>query len=277
MNAIVIAKGVCAASALLALGSMLVFGSLGAWKELDLKVPLSASEARAEVVQSDMPAFIVRWSAPEPSPRDAAWTYEVFTPPEIYYDGATQKFTVIPQQTEEADGVAAKSGFGLELVEVRRVPFRLQLVGYVGEEGRYLGTFENLESGETFLARAGCQLPELGLVITDFFVRRESVAIPQSAPVEELMAVAAVHDLRTKGEVMLRHSERSYTEQLCARVRDVADHDEYEAKVGDTIRIGAAHYVIEKLQLTPPLVEVRKEAGRHGSVAREILSLAPIL
>ncbi len=46
---------------------------------------------------------------------------------------------------------------GLELVAVQRTPFRLQLVGYVGGTGRYLGTFENQLTGEVFLAgiRAG--------------------------------------------------------------------------------------------------------------------------
>jgi len=146
------------------------------------------------------------WSAPISQARGAEWVYDVFTPPEIYYDPRSKEFTVTPPRAPAAelpddDGPAPA---------VRPTAFRLQLVGFVGGEGNYLGTFENLGTTEHILARGGRALPELGLTIRDFqvkSVRRESA---DSMAANELVATAVVRDERTGADVVLTNLERVY-------------------------------------------------------------------
>src|SRR5690606_8501223 len=94
-------------------------------------------------------------SAPEQS-TGPEWVYDVFTPPEIYYDNVTKQFTVSAPFTPPPQ----EPPFGVELIEIRPDVFPLQLVGYIGDEGDQRGTFENALTGETIIGRTGKKMPE---------------------------------------------------------------------------------------------------------------------
>jgi hypothetical protein len=145
------------------------------------------------------------WSRPSSQKRGTDWVYEMFTPPEIYYDGRSQEFSVKPPLTADPETEAHP-----EPVVAPMEPFRLQLVGFVGGEGSYLGTFENVATSEHILARSGRAVPELAVTIRDFQVKRVRREPDDSMPTSELIATAVVRDERTGDDVVLTNLERAY-------------------------------------------------------------------
>jgi hypothetical protein len=150
--------------------------------------------------------------------------------------------------------------FGIELVAVRPEPFRLQLIGYVGGDGRWRGTFENVLTGEVFLAAAGKQVPALGLSIRSFEVQAQPVALADSMTTRQRIATAIVRDEKTGREVTLTHRERQFTGSVSAFVALPGETATREVRAGDTFKLGEATYRIDKVQLTPAALEVTKEA-----------------
>jgi hypothetical protein len=196
------------------------------------------------------------WASPRAQVRGPEWIYDVFTPPEVFYDAATLQFAVsCPRDREEA-------ALGLKLLAVHRTPFRLQLVGFVGETGRSLGMFENELTGEMFLAGAGRALPALGLVVTNFAVERKPVALADRLTSNQWVATAVVRDDQTGEVATLTAGERQYTGELRAVLAegDDGEEDRRELRQGDEVRDDGQSYVIDRLQLDPPKVELTQLA-----------------
>jgi len=148
------------------------------------------------------------WPSPVAQSHGGDWIYDVFTPPVIYYDSHALRFSVAPPPSEvtEPATTTGKKPAG----KSQRELFRLQLVGFIGGEGNYAGTFENGATTEHFLARAGYQVPSLGLTIVAFDVRRMTIESPDSMSTSELVAIARVHDDLSGEEVTLTNRERRY-------------------------------------------------------------------
>jgi hypothetical protein len=145
------------------------------------------------------------WNRPPSQQRGDEWVYEMFTPPEIFYDPRSREFSVKPPATLTPETETTPVP-----VIAPPEPFRLQLVGFVGGEGSYLGTFENLTTTEYILARGGRALPDLGVTIRDFQVKRVRREPEDSMATSELMATAIVRDERTGEDVVLTNLERAY-------------------------------------------------------------------
>src|SRR5687767_7844597 len=145
------------------------------------------------------PVKMETWAAPVAQSRGREWIYDTFTPPEIFYNARSKQFTVKPpsslvdEDTQEA--------FGLELIAVRPEPFRLQLIGYAGGEGNWRGTFQNVISGEVFLAAAGRRVPNLGLTIRALDVSLQPVRIADSMTTNQRVATAVVRDEKTGRDI----------------------------------------------------------------------------
>lgn len=197
---------ILAAALAAALGSFGWFGwpgrAQGRARVLPSSVKLAATYLSAGVTAPTMPRG--EWLPPSPQARGAEWIYDVFTPPEVYFDEAAQKFAVVPRDPPEAEEPE------LQAQDVPRTPFPLQLVGYVGEAGRFLGTFEIQPTGEVFLAGRGRVVPALGLVITEFTVEKQPVQLADNLVSDQWVATAVVRDQLTGGDVSLRAGERSY-------------------------------------------------------------------
>ena len=144
-------KNCLLAAAGLALASAAVCGAL-VWRhahapqdavaKIELAdTPYAATVAEAAIISTDT------WTPPPPQSRGRDWVYDTFTPPEIFYNARSKHFTVKPPAAV-AEEAAVEEAFGVELVSVRPEPFRLQLIGYVGGEGTWRGTFENLVVGK---------------------------------------------------------------------------------------------------------------------------------
>jgi hypothetical protein len=261
-------------AALLAI-SIGVFGTL-IWR-LRATAPLGrpALTAPAYVpVAVEVPATKnIAWESPAPLVRGRDWLYDVFTPPEIFYQPRTRQFAVSATGANSEEALEAP--FGLELVSVRPEPFRLQLIGYLGGagEGEARGIFENRISGEVFLASAGFRVADLALSIKRFVVRTESVAIPESMNFKTRVATAVVHDSRTNRDVTLTQRERHFTGNAFALVALAGEAVPREVRVGDTLTLGTASYRIEKITLDPVALDVTKTAPDLATPSHRTLSV----
>ena len=207
----------------------------------------------------DAPTVATKTWAPAPSQSGGPlWVYDVFTPPEIYYDSATAKFTVtLPPPPPPPPPTTP---FGVELVGIRQDTFRLQLIGYIGEEGDYRGTFENTLSGQTVIGRTGKKFSDLGLTIKSFDVKRKTIAIKESMPVIVTEATAVIVDDKTGEETHLTNHERRIKGDPFAVFRAEGSSTTFEHRVGSKFTIGDANYSVVSVVAEPPSAEVRKEA-----------------
>ena len=198
------------------------------------------------------------WAAPVAQSRGRDWIYDTLTPPEIFYNSRSKQFTVKPPSSLADDEV--QEAFGIELVAVRPEPFRLQLIGYVGSEGTWRGTFQNVVSGEVFLAGSGHRVASLGVTIRSFSVRPQVIRSGESMPSRQLVATAVLLDEKAGSEVVLNHRERRYTGLLTAFVSLPGDSATRETRKGDVFKVGEASYRVAEIQLTPPSADIIKEA-----------------
>lgn len=266
-------KALLAAAAALVLGSVGAFGFLGYKLMLApagppplvelASVPYEAQATEAPPVKAET------WSAPVAQTRGREWIYDTFTPPEIFFNARSRQFTVKPPSSLMDD--EAFDVFGLELISVRPEPFRLQLLGYVGDEGDWRGMFQNAVSGETFLARSGHRVAKLGLTIAAFEVKPQPIGLPQSMTTKQRVATAVVKDDKTGQQVTLTHRERLFTGTLFAFVAAPGETAAREVKAGDVFKLGDATYRIEKIETSPPSLEVTKEAPSLTQPFRQTL------
>jgi len=201
------------------------------------------------------------WPIAPSQPSGAEWIYDVFTPPEIYYDATTKKFSVTPPVViiDKGPDVVVKP-FGVELVSVRQDAFRLQLVGYIGGEGDYRGTFENARSGETVIGRTGTKIPDLGLTIKSFEVKRNKIISVESMPVYETVATAVVVDTATGEETTLNNKHRLIKGTPFATFKALGASETMEHKADGKFTVGDATYTVVSVTAEPPSAQVRKEA-----------------
>ncbi|HVT72966.1 MAG TPA: hypothetical protein VHD61_07500 [Lacunisphaera sp.] len=221
-------------------------------KSLPVGIRLGAARY-APGVSARSEAISHEWTglAPDPS---TGWSHEVFTPPEIYYDAGSRGFIV----KSPAGGTMPEPAFGLELLAVKAEPYRLQLAGYFGGPGGYVGAFVSPGRPGGILARPGQRVAGLGLVVS-------SVA-PKRAPAPDLepMAEAVVHDEISGVDVVLESRTRKLTDNPVAVVKAAwADHETHELRTGDSLTSEGATFCVERIQLDPPEVLISEHiAGR---------------
>ncbi|MBL9188868.1 MAG: hypothetical protein JNK23_15400 [Opitutaceae bacterium] len=243
---------------LVALGSAGVFGSM-AWRHQGpgSVAPVVLTESPYAAKAPDAPPVKVEtWAAPVAQSRGREWIYDTFTPPEIFYNTRSKQFTVKPPSSlvDEAEFET----FGVELVAVKPEPFRLQLIGYSGGPGAWRGTFSNMITGETVLAGAGRRLPNLALTIKSLEVATQTVRLGESMPVRQTVATAVVLDEKSNRETTITNLSRVFTGTVFAFVSSPGAPGVREVRAGESFKIGEATFRIEKVETTPPAIDVVK-------------------
>lgn len=262
------------ASSAVAAASALIFGVM-AWRGVGANVPTASAAPVAPAPYVPAKVDIAAsgpevWNPPTAQARGREWIYDLFTPPEIYYNGRSKQFTVKPPAGFGDD--EPTEPFGLELEAVKPEPFRLQLIGYMGTEGNWRGTFENLQTGEVFLATAGRRVPSIAVTIRALDVSERPVALPQSMTTRQRVASAVVYDERAGREVTITHRERHFTGTLSAVVIASGASAAREVRMGEEFKVGNATYRIDKITLTPPALEVTKETPGRSQPERRTLT-----
>ncbi len=208
-----------------------------------------------------------------PPKQVSEWGFDLFTPPVVFYDRATGRFTVSPAEVETAQAQAAAGvPFGLSLLEVERQSYPLQLVGYAGEPGAYFGIFQNETTGEGLVAQAGETIENLNLQIRSLEVRREDTLVPDSMPLRDMVAVAEVWDPESAQLVRLSSAGWRWTDAPVARVRVSATGMEREVRSGEAIELEGVSFEIRSVIAAPPSIVVGKH---HDDGTRETMTLWP--
>ncbi|MCB1103310.1 MAG: hypothetical protein H7A44_12960 [Opitutaceae bacterium] len=212
------------------------------------------------------------WPKPKAQSRGRGWGFELFTPPEIEYHAATGDYRVKPSDGDlPAVAVAgAEDAAAPQLLGVRQEDYPLQLTGFVGAGAQALGVFENRQSGETLLLRAGDRVAALGLEVLDFNVVYAPVEIPESMTVRENRAVATVRDGRGVSRT-LREGVTALGPAWLARL--AIGPDERELPEGAMVTQGPITYRIDKIRLAPASVDVTKENASDGSMEKLVLNV----
>lgn len=267
-------KIIIGAACLLVLASAGGFGTL-VWRHVGFpagEVPtVELSSAAYTPRGAEAPAVKTEtWAAPVAQSRGREWIYDTFTPPEIFYNVRSKQFTVKPPSGLVEEELL--EDFGIELVMVRPEPFRLQMIGYVGGEGSWRGMFQNVLTGEVFLASAGRRIPSLGLAIKSLEVRPQPVRSGESMVTNQRVATAVIRDEKAGSDVVLTHRERQFTGLISAFVAAPGESATREVKNGDVFKIGEATYRVEAVKFSPPTLEITKEAPSLTQPDRRVLT-----
>ncbi len=167
-----------------------------------------------------------------------------------------KSLTVTPPLNPTDDSTSV----GLELIEVKLEPYRLQLAGYFGEPGDYVAVFVSSAQPETLLARRGRRLGQLGLTLQSIEVRKVEVANTDGLPVYDVAALAVLLDEKTGEEVVLDNRLRKLSDTPLAVLRlSAAGATPRTLHEGDSLADEAATYRVERIQLDPREVVVARQ------------------
>ncbi len=243
----------------------LAVGSWAVWGETaiaTLRVPLPAlagTELEFEPVDIETSRqATVSWPEPAGDRVGDDWAFDVFTPPVIFYNRQTGKFSISRPQEAPSESRADEIPFGLIVLVIEPELYRLQLVGYAGGGDEPWGIFQNEITGEGVVARAGDRFEDLGLVVRSLDVRREDTIVPESMPLREIVAVAGVWDERAETSVRLSSAGRRWTDTPTVTLRAMKTGEERTLKAGESWQIGEDRYEVLAVSVEVDRVEIRK-------------------
>jgi hypothetical protein len=197
-----------------------------------------------------------RWTEPAAQRRGHGWVYDVFTPPSLYYDPRARLLSAMPA-AEAARADPAETAPDLELLTVRRGPFRLQLVGYAGWADDQRGIFANIDTGKTVIGREGERLSGQGLTVKSLSLKHPGAGTDGSAATGDLVATAIVTDELTEEEMMLTNREQCLAgAPVGLFVSRKTPGLRRELREGESLTVNGVNYCIERIDLQPPQVVV---------------------
>jgi len=218
-----------------------------------------------------VPQTFAPWAPPRAQSAGREWIFEVFTPPIVYFDPETGEFTVEPPLPPEPAPV-----FGLDLIAVERVPYRLQYVGYHGEPGRYWVELHDLEDDAYYRGRTGDRFEDGEFSLLRFTVENRRVRPedrPWATPYLETFVEALVEDGRLGQTVTIGPEPRYLPEPIAivatldgANVRRFAD---------ESLQTPEGRFVLESVDLASQTVTVAKYTRTGTFLERQTLSAQP--
>ena len=219
------------------------------------------------------------WTSPRSQSAGSDWLFDVFTPPKIYYNVETKRFTVTvpvytPEISDTPEVVAPQPSFGIELVKAEQPLFRLQLVGYVGEGANARGSFLNTATGEVIFGSSGKKLPKLNLEIVRFSAERVRTKVEGGTEIIETVATATVRDTVTGDEVSLDVKTRRPEGPPMATFK-TAEGNVLSAKAGDILTIDGATYSVDSIQVDPAQAVVTKSDPANTAPETQTLIIPP--
>lgn len=260
----------------ISLAAVFASGAYFSWKANSVsrasRVPRAMVERSmaARRLQDDSGETIERttWRAPTAQARGRGWIYDMFTPPEIYYDVAKAEFFV--HDVSPKGGSPSNEFHDLRLIAVRHALFPLQLLGHFGGGERLLGTFEDVDTHEVFLGGPGRELAGMNLRIEAIALERRSLESAGESSVVRIVATARVRDLTTGAVATLVSGERCFSEALVAivAVHDGAEETFFELKVGETARTLEKRFAVERIELNPSVVGFAATGADASSAQR---------
>lgn len=255
-------------------------GNGGIEKETIGRVPPIAPDETDTIADAPWEWKEACWSAPPPQTRGSFWIYDLFTPPEIFYDADSREFEVKAPTMTGTDGnsgsrvAQAEAPFCLQLIEVKRALFRLQLIGFIKTSAEHFGLFENTVSAEISLAREGAVLPQLGLLVEKFDVQAQEVSTHEMMTTHQTRATAVVRDQLTGQTTKLTSSERYFDPRLRAILVTIGESEtNREVSEGDLLEVDNETFEIDEIRMLPPAVVIICRTNDRSIIDRRTLKL----
>ncbi len=206
-----------------------------------------------------------------PSAKDQStgWNYDVFTPPKIYLENG--KFTNIPY---EEIVVVPPPPFGIYLSTIDRVPYRIQLVGYIEEDlsdsSKSLMLFVDEESGDNVRGRLDGDLSKYEFTVKNFEITRMT-----EDGMMLKVAKVTIFDQRSGQEVILTHGERLYDDGVTVVLKSNEDPsiliELADAPAPFETTLGS--YVLEEINLEGSSVTVTKLGNEDFEPETKLLQM----
>jgi hypothetical protein len=89
---------------------------------------------------------------------------------------------------------------------------------------------------------------------------------------QQRVATAVIRDEKNNRDITLTHRERFFTGTVFAFVAETGQSAAREVRSGDTFKVGEATYRVDRIETTPPSVEITKEAPNLLQPDRRVLS-----
>jgi len=193
------------------------------------------------------------WPEPRMQERGRGWIYDVFTPPALFHDRRSHALAAVPAE-EATPADSATPSFDLQLLEVRRKPFWLRLVGFAGGPEDLKGIFADMTTGKTVVGRVGDRLAGHQLWLKRLGLDR---TVPGGKETGAPLATATVTDEETGEEISLTTrgpSPAGAPLGWFASRKNPAWRR--ELKEGGSTVVEGVRYCVERIELEPPLAVV---------------------
>jgi hypothetical protein len=219
-----------------------------------------ATNLSAEDLRAGRQVARREWNPPVAQSRGPGWVYDVFTPPAIVRDSTSGRLALdLPEGGAPAE---------LELIAVKREPYRLQLTGYFGGPGNYTVVFAREKSPGVVLARGGFCFEPSGLILQSF--ANKGMSGEPDAPAE-----AVLLDWGTGERVVLVCGRRKLTDVPFAVVQaGSAGGPPVELREGDSFHSAGSDYRVEHITLEPAEVSLTTISPDPAQIKRCVLHVA---
>ncbi len=216
------------------------------------------------------------WPEPRAQSRGREWLYDLFTPPAIFWDPRGPTLRAVASAERVAAGPAEVPP-DLELLQVRRGVFRVQLVGYAGGPDGLRGIFADTTSGETAVGRCGERLAGPQVTVRRLRLERRQTEANGDTAERETAAIAVVVEdgadreieLTTRGPCLAGAPVGLFGSR---RVREFRR----EARAGESFTVNGASYWVEQIDLRPPQAVVACAPGAGtGPPIRTVIARSP--
>jgi hypothetical protein len=194
----------------------------------------------------------------EPAKQQDDWIFEVFTPPRVFFNQETMRFLVQLPAGDVAQPPPTE--FGLEVVGIKRDPFRVQLTGYSGSVGYFRFNDQN-ERG-----RAKQVFEEAGIEVVS--VEEERIVEsdpenPKQTPRIRRQGVAVVKDLKDGTEYRLVSGAiTNYAYPVVeaeVRIAETRESHSKHLRAGDVWEIEGAKYTLVSVDEENNSAVIKKE------------------
>lgn len=139
---------------------------------------------------------------------------DLFTAPTVAWDPVSGDYTV-RRLGEVPPPPAIVTAAPVAVTRAQPKPFRIQLLGHIGDGADRVGTFADLATGTTFLARAGQTVLKAAIAVRTLErVRRNPDAADAVSRFQGWVTVAEVEDLRTGETKTLTDESREENEVM---------------------------------------------------------------
>ncbi len=222
--------------------------------------PPSPSKVYSPTNPEAIPPNEFSWEEPPPQSWDEKAIFEIFSPPKIYYNRDANTFVLDPPLKSSEN----QKDFGLALVALSRLPYRLQYRGFAGQEGDYHILLRNQETGAYLRVRAGDVLAEEGVSIISFEVDRRMANEPEGSPVLHQTVRLQLFDARL-GEKITLGPDIRYRPQNRATFRTTGPNPEtFTLETGKTYLAGGMTYLLGEVEFERKSARVQKKNQAAG-------------